>query len=130
MNIKNISLIACPAGLAFLATGMAADPPQAEIGNSQIRAKLHLPNPVSGCDRATRFDGPGVISSLTHKSHDYFGQWFEKYDPQIHDSIMGPVQKCVNPLGCDKDEACGSFMRIGVGVLRKPAAPPARGDRW
>ena len=31
--------------------------------------------------------------SLNWSGHEYFGQWFEKYDPKIHDAITGPVEE-------------------------------------
>ena len=107
---------------------MAADPPQAEISNSTIRVRLYLPDPESGYYRATRFDWSGVISSLEYKGHSYFGQWFEKYDPKIHDAIMGPVEEFTTDgagFGYNEAKAGGPFLRVGVGAVRKPAQPPS-----
>src|SRR5438876_7498657 len=111
--------------LAF-GLAIAAEPPQAEISNGVIKAKLYLPDPENGYYRATRFDWSGVIASLDYKAHSYFGQWFEKYDPKIHDAIMGPVEEFrTNGAGLGYDEAKvgETFIRIGVGVLRKPEEP-------
>lgn len=117
--------VACVPGLL-----MAADPPQADISNGLVHARLYLPDPESGYYRATRFDWSGVISSLDYKGHSYFGQWFEKYDPKIHDAIMGPVEEFTTEgagFGYDQAQAGGGFVRIGVGAVRKPAqAPSAR----
>src|SRR6266446_3768929 len=71
----------------------AADFPQAQISNSRIRAKVYLPDAQSGYYRATRFDWSGVIASLEWNGHSYFGQWFERYDPKLHDAITGPVEE-------------------------------------
>jgi hypothetical protein len=112
----------------LLASAFAADPPQAEISNSAIRARFYLPDPESGYYRATRFDWSGVISSLEYKGHSYFGQWFEKYDPKIHDAIMGPVEEFTTDdagFGYNDAKAGGSFLRIGVGAVRKPAQEPS-----
>ena len=101
--------------------------PQAEISNGQIKAKLYLPDADKGYYRATRFDWSGVIPTLEFKGHTYFGQWFEKYDPKIHDAIIGPVEEFLTnnlPLGYDEAKPGGTFVRIGVGVLRKPAQDP------
>jgi hypothetical protein len=101
--------------------------PQAEISNGLVRARLYLPDPDKGYYRATRFDWAGVIPSLEFKGHTYFGQWFEKYDPKIHDAIIGPVEEFVTdnlPLGYEEAKPGGTFLRIGVGVLRKPAQAP------
>src|SRR5689334_23225472 len=107
----------------------AADFPEAEISNGSIRATLRLPDPARGYYRGTRFDWSGVISSLQYKGHEYFGQWFEKYDPKTHDAIMGPVEEFRTGdagLGYDEARTGGTFIRIGVGVVRKPEEPQYR----
>jgi hypothetical protein len=102
-----------------LATLTAAEPPQAGISNGSVHAKLYLPDAEKGYYRATRFDWAGIIASLEYEGHSYFGQWFERYDPKIHDAIQGPVES-FRPLGYDDAKPGGTFIRIGVGVLRKP----------
>ena len=109
--------------LAIAASAFAADFPQAEISNGQIRAKLMLPDPDRGYYRGTRFDWSGQIASLEYNGHNYFGQWFPRYDPKLHDSIMGPVEEfCTDDsaLGYDQAKPGDTFIKIGVGVLRKP----------
>jgi len=106
----------------------AADPPQAKISNGLIDAKLYLPNAERGYYRGTRFDWSGVIPSLRYKGHEYFGQWFDRYDPNTHDAIAGPVEEFLTHdagLGYeDADSRPGhGFVRIGVGVVRKPDEP-------
>jgi len=113
----------------FLLAGLltAADPPTADISNGEVRARLYLPDPDIGYYRATRFDWSGVIASLDYKGHSYFGQWFEKYDPKIHDAIMGPVEEFTSEqpgFGYNEAKAGGSFLRIGVGAVKKPAQAP------
>src|ERR1035437_9942020 len=71
----------------------AADFPQAENPNGSIRAKLSLPDAQQGYYRATRFDWSGQIASLEFQGHNYFGQWFARYAPKPHDSILGPVEE-------------------------------------
>lgn len=107
--------------LALLAA--AGDFPEAAISNGQIEAKLYLPDVARGYYRGTRFDWSGVIYSLRYKGHQYFGQWFEKYDPKLHDAIMGPVEEFLTHdagLGYPEAKPGGEFVRIGVGVVRKP----------
>ena len=101
----------------------AGEFPEAEISNGSIQARLLLPDPEHGYYRGTRFDWSGAIASLKYKGHEYFGQWFEKYDPKIHDAIMGPVEEFrTNDAGLGYAEAKtgDTFIRIGVGVVRKP----------
>lgn len=108
----------------LLLTGvvMAAEFPEAKISNGTIQAKFYLPDAERGYYRGTRFDWSGSIISLQCQGHEYFGQWFEKYDPKIHDAITGPVEEFLtNGAGPGYDEAKvgGTFMRIGAGVVRK-----------
>src|SRR5437773_8251763 len=100
-----------------------AQVPHAAIANARIRAALYLPDAQSGYYRGTRFDWSGVVASLEWKGHTYFGQWFARYDPKLHDAIAGPVEEFLtNDAGLGYDEAKPGerFVRIGVGAILKP----------
>jgi len=101
----------------------AADFPQAEISSGDIHARVYLPDPEAGYYRATRFDWAGVIPSLTYKGVEYFGVWFPRYDPKLHDAIVGPVES-FDPIGYDKAKPGETFLRIGVGLLRRETDRP------
>jgi hypothetical protein len=106
-----------------LALPLAAQPPQADIANSKVKAKLYLPDADKGYYRGTRFDWAGVVASLEANGHSYFGVWFDRYDPKLHDAITGPVEEFLtgdSALGYDEVKAGDKFVRIGVGALRKP----------
>jgi hypothetical protein len=113
----------------LLAALQAATPPPAAptatIDNGTVRAVLYLPDAKTGYYRGARFDWSGQISSLTWNGHEYFGQWFTTYDPTLHDAIQGPVEEFLTPgdtaPGYAEAGPGGTFVRIGVGVLRKPA---------
>jgi hypothetical protein len=97
--------------------------PKAQISNGLIRAELMLPDPQNGSYRGTRFDWSGIISGLQFEGHEYFGQWYKHHDPKIHDAITGPVEEFrTNDSGLGYEEANpgGTFVRIGVGTVRKP----------
>ncbi len=105
------------------ALAAAADFPRAGITNGLIEAGLYLPDAQQGYYRGTRFDWSGQIYSLKYKDHQYFGQWFPRYDPKLHDSILGPVEEYKtgdSALGYADAKPGGTFVRIGVGVVRKP----------
>src|SRR3954452_12562148 len=110
----------------WLAAGglMAAGFPEADISNGILKAKLYLPDAEKGYYRATRFDWSGQIPSLEYKGHSYFGAWNQAlYDPKRHDAIMGPVEEFLTDgagLGYADAKAGGTFVKIGVGVIRKP----------
>jgi hypothetical protein len=104
-----------------------AQPPQAEISNGLVKARLYLPDAEKGYYQGTRFDWAGVISSLEFKGHNFFGQWFEKYDPKIHDAITGPVEEFISgdtSIGYDDAGPGESFVRIGVGAVKKTDGSP------
>jgi hypothetical protein len=126
--MKRIPTLRCLLGLAFCVM-QAAEFPQAEISNGSIRAKLYLPDAQQGYYRGTRFDWSGVIASLEYKGHNYFGQWFERYDPKLHDAVLGPVEEFLTNhagLGYDEAKPGESFVKIGVGAIRKPDEPRFR----
>ncbi len=118
--MKKSAVILC--SLAALAL-FAYAPPEAEISTAVLRAKLFLPDADQGYYRATRFDWSGQIASLEWKGHNFFGQWFPRYDPKLHDSIMGPVEEFLTRgmgLGYEDAKPGESFVKIGVGAVRKP----------
>jgi hypothetical protein len=95
--------------------------PQVTLSNALIQMKVFPPDTEKGYYRGTRFDWAGVVSSLIYKDHGYFGQWFPTYNPKLHDSIMGPVEE-FEQLGFTNAEPGGTFLKIGVGALRRPSA--------
>lgn len=110
--------------------------PQTEISSGVIKAQVLLPDAVKGYYRGTRFDWSGVLGSLEYKGHNYYGPWFTKFQADIHDFIfsgpdiiagacsaaMGPVEEFSvdEPLGFSAAKPGQTFIKIGVGVLRKP----------
>lgn len=78
-----------------------------------------MPDTENGFYRATRFEWSGIIASLEYEGHSYFGQWFREYNPISHESILGPVQAFA-PLGFGDAGLGGNFVKIGVGVLKRP----------
>jgi hypothetical protein len=102
-----------------------------------VNATLYLPDAETGYYRGTRFDWSGVIGSLEYDGHNYYGPWFTKTDPTVNDfiysgddivagpcsAISGPVEEFSSgeaPMGFDEAKPGGSFLKIGVGMLRKP----------
>ncbi len=100
-----------------------AEPPQATITNGLVRTTLYLPDAQRGYYQGTRFDWSGAFKSLEHNGHQYVDQWFEIYDPKIHDAINGPVEE-FTALGYADTKPGDTFVKIGVGVLRKPDDKP------
>ena len=97
--------------------------PQTEISNGLIQAKIYLPDSKEGYYQGTRFDWSGNMPSLKFAGHEYFGQWFTTYSPEIHDVIMGPVEE-FTALDYQEANPGENFVKIGVGVLTKPDDKP------
>lgn len=138
MNISRPSIrLFLALSLTIVANAQDQAPPQASISNGQLQVKLYLPDANRGYYRGTRFDWSGVISSLKYNGHDYYGPWFTKTDPNVIDFIFkgsdivaGPCSAITGPveefstgekaLGYDEAKSGGTFIKIGVGVLRRP----------
>jgi hypothetical protein len=105
----------------LIAAAYGQEYPQAEIANKWIRVNLCLPDAEKGHYRATRFDWSGVIQSLRFSGHEYFGPRLPQHDPLVHNSISRPVESFSANLGYAEAELGGGFVRIGVGILKKPA---------
>jgi hypothetical protein len=110
-----------------------ADAPHVQISNDLMQVTLYLPDAAHGFYRGTRFDWSGVVADLHYAGHSYYGPWFTKTDPDVSDfvfqgedivagpcsAITGPVEE-FGVLGYEEAKAGGTFLKIGVGVLRKP----------
>lgn len=116
---------------------MAADHPQDEISNGVLRVGLYTPDLQNGYYRGTRFDWSGMIFSLVYQGHRYYGPWYDKMDPSVSDFVYrdgeivaGPCSWATGPaeefevIGYDQAAPAGTFVKIGVGKLRKPDAKP------
>jgi len=108
--------------------------PEAVLSNDQIRVRVYLPDPERGFYRSTRFDWSGVIASLEYQGHQYYGPWFTGTDPTVRDfiyksdteliaspqsAVTGPAEEFSRPQGFAEAKPGGTFVKVGVGVLRK-----------
>lgn len=110
--------------------------PHLTISNGLITARIAPPDLQKGFYRGTRFDQAGVITSLTYKGRDFYGPWFDRVAPEVLDytydaqgrvvggpdsATSGPVEEFA-PL--DFEARPGTFVKIGVGLLRQPDSLP------
>jgi hypothetical protein len=132
--MKKTSLMAaCLVPIAGVCSS-AGSPPSVEITNGHLRVRLFLPDAKTGFYRGTRFDWSGVIGSLQYSGHEFYPPWFQRTDPAVHDfeyrggeivagpctALTGPSEEFVQALGYEEASSGGHFLKIGVGVLRKP----------
>lgn len=111
--------------IALLATELGAQGPEARLGNGEIEMVVALPDAEKGYYRGARFDWSGIVKSLRYRGHEYFGRWNEIEDARHHDAIVGPVEEFLagdSTLGYAEAAVGGRFVRVGIGVLKKPTA--------
>ncbi|MEP6830442.1 MAG: hypothetical protein ABI963_08895, partial [Rhizomicrobium sp.] len=118
-------------------TPIPVDAPSARIGNRLIDARIYLINAANGFYRGTRFDQSGVIGSLTLGQQNFYGPWFDHVSDEVMDftftpdgivagpdsAVSGPVDEFA-PVGFEDAAPGGTFLKIGVGLLRKPDTRP------
>ncbi len=112
-----------------------------EISRGALRMRIYLPDATTGFYRGTRFDWSGMIGNLDFAGHPYYGPWFDRVDPNVHDfeyhgadivagpctAATGPAEEFTangKPLGFDQANVGGTFVKIGVGALRRPDTAP------
>lgn len=103
----------------------------AKLDNGCLQLVLNLPG-VPGGYCGTRFAWAGIIAEVTAGGHHLFGPWRpEPYPPDEHDNVTGTAGEfgmgyggMPTPPGFDEAAPGGEFVKIGVGVLRRPDAGP------
>jgi hypothetical protein len=124
-----------PAASTPVEDALAASP-HLDISNGLITARIAPPDLSKAFYRGTRFDQAGVITGLTFKGRNFYGPWFDRAAPEVLDyaydaqgrvvggpdsATSGPVEEFA-PLGFEAK--LGTFVKIGVGVLRQPDTQP------
>lgn len=123
------------------AAAVLAAAPKAQIGNGVLTATVLLPAKDDSFYRGMRFDPSGMLSSVKYGDQEYYGLWFDKLAENVRDWVFdkGDVVASANtgalgpadlfdpdtPPGWAELPAGGAFLKIGAGVLRKPAGEGA-----
>ncbi|MEO8895879.1 MAG: hypothetical protein ABI450_08365, partial [Rhizomicrobium sp.] len=111
--------------------------PSVRISNGLIDARIYRIDPANGFYRGTRFDQSGAIGSLTLGQQNFYGPWFDRVSDEVMDftftpdgivagpdsAVSGPVDEFA-PIGFEDAAPGETFLKIGVGLLRKPDARP------
>ena len=104
--------------------------PRLLLSNGSMEVSVYLPDSERGYYRGTRFDWSGIIDSVLVDGHKFYGPLHAKHDPERHDSISGPAEEFAmyNPMGFSEASNGESFVKIGVGLLRKGTEQQYRFD--
>ena len=136
ISLLNMALLGASAWMMTRVPPVQAqppDPPSVQITNGTIAATIYLPDATAGYYRGTRFDWAGVIGRLESGGHTFYAPWFTKTDVTVrdfvndgvditagpHTAIAGPAEE-FSVLGYADAAPGDSFVKIGVGALRKP----------
>lgn len=98
-----------------------SDFPRLVLDNGEITVSLYLPDAERGYYRGTRFDWSGIIERVDYGSHRFYAPLHAEHNPEGQDSVSGPAEEFAmfRPMGFDEAAAGESFVKIGVGLLRK-----------
>jgi hypothetical protein len=148
---KNLSVLCSLVLLGAIAAAFAAaqitpaqQPPSVKLANGSLELKVYLPDADHGFYRGTRFDWAGITGDLSFAGHHLYDPWFSAVDPAVHDftykgpdleivsglanSATGPAEEFIGAdgmaLGFNSAQPGGNFIKIGIGVLRRPDAKP------
>lgn len=121
---------------SILAAEALARAPKIEIANGLVAATVLLPDRDTGFYRGTRFDWSGMIASLRLGGQEFYGLWFDRISGDVGDFVfredgivvgsntaaLGPADGFDpgEPIGWAEAAPGGAFLKIGVGLLRKP----------
>lgn len=102
-----------------------ADHPHTVLANDHLMLTVADPSAERGYNRASRFDRAGmVVLASTRCGRDVFGPLSppEEHDPSVDDHVAGTAGEfsMKDPPGFDESMVGGTFVKIGVGRLRRP----------
>jgi hypothetical protein len=122
------AIICCTIIFSFHAVFAQEEYPKTQISNSELEVDIYLPDAEKGYYRGTRFEWSGLVNEVRYKGHKFFGDWkpMLKHDPSNHDDVSGIASEfgmgmfgVAGPWGYDDAKPGDSFLKIGIGLLKK-----------
>lgn len=128
--MKRSAALRCWAGIWLITLSAAADDPGAPswpgatLSNGVTRLTAYAPAPDGGYYSGTRFDWSSLVGDVDVAGHSFFvAHHGGAHNPQGHDHVAGPAEEFDLEGAPPGFEAAGpgdAFLKIGVGVLRRP----------
>jgi len=113
---------ACPpAAPATSGTRAHTEFPEFVLEQGELQVLIYPPDPAIGHYRGPRFDWSGMVGAIRVGSHTFVQNWQKKHDPVVPDAVNGPAEEfgIETPLGYDSAAPGATFIKIGVGELRR-----------
>ncbi|MEK6795901.1 MAG: discoidin domain-containing protein [Spirochaetota bacterium] len=125
--IKSFSAL----GASNALRGVVDEYPSVTLTNGSVELIVYLPDAEKGFGRGPRFDRSAMVGRAGYRGHTWFGQWLPgKHDPVDANASIGMggdfgtgQAGAYGALGYDEAKPGETFVRIGVGELRKPMKP-------
>ncbi|MBC2667483.1 hypothetical protein H7F51_18345 [Novosphingobium flavum] len=133
---------AAPAAPGGTARALAAAP-KVVLASGKLKVTIAPPDGKKGFYRSTRFDWSGMITDVTLGATHFYGPWTDGVSEEVHDFADTPTGVVVSPRnpatgpaeefanrdgetvpGYNAAPAGGTFIKIGVGRLRKADLKP------
>ncbi len=105
------------------------DYPAVRLKKGEVALDIVLPDAQRGYYRSTRFDHSGMIAQAHWRGHTFFAALKHPHNPYAHDHGVGTAEEFgmrVAPLGYDEAAPGKTFVKIGVGLLRRADASDYR----
>jgi len=95
--------------------------PMLQLTNGVLDMRIYTPDREAGFYRGVRFDWSGIIERVEYKGHRFYGPWRSPHQPTGNDFVSGPAGEFAMdaPMGFDEAAPGQSFVKIGVGILRR-----------
>ena len=91
-----------------------------------LSIEIQPPDAARGWHRGTRFNWSGQTTKIVRGGTEFIHPWKDGHDPTAHDDVTGLADEFGNdgPQGYDAAPPGGTFVKIGIGVLKRPDARP------
>ena len=98
--------------------------PSVALSNPVLRMTAHLPGAAESFYRGSRFARCSLLDGVAAGGVPFYVRHYDgAHEPERHDAVCGPAEEfdLNTPPPGYADSADGCFIKIGVGVLRRPA---------
>lgn len=101
--------------------------PHAVLKSDSLSAWVFLPDAEEGFYRGGRFDWSGIVAQVEYQGTTFLTRYHEgEHDPHLQDAVAGLVDEfgIHRPLGYEQASPGETFLKIGVGELRRSSGDP------